>query len=645
MIRKLIEEAILIRRVEETFLELFVQGKLNGTVHTCIGQEFSAIAFAGQLEQNDFIFSNHRCHGHYIAFTKDFEGLIAELMGKRTGICGGIGSSQHLCKKNFYSNGIQGGIVPVAAGMALANKIKDNNAIGVVFVGDGTLGQGVVYETMNIISKWAIPLLIVCENNKYAQSTSQEQTLAGSIIERAKAFDINTYYSNTWDVKEILINAKKSIDFVRETKKPAFHLVDTYRLGPHSKGDDYRDKDEIEMYRLKDPIEIFAKNNSDEYEKIVDKINNDIQKVIRKIETEEELSIEQYYCTKSYKNRHVKWSAIKKIEKRQVELINNFFDDYLAKDKNMIFIGEDVLSPYGGAFKVAKGLSDKYPDQVFATPISEQAITGIANGLALAGMKPYLEIMFGDFITLSMDQIINHASKFYHMYNKQVTCPVVIRTPMGGGRGYGPTHSQTLDKFLVGIDNVKVVALNNFISPYEIYIKIHTEEHPVIVIENKCDYGRKIATNSIKNYLYEKSDDDYPLIRLRPIKSTPTATLVTYGGMADVVHNCLKEIFIKLDIKSEVFILTLIHPLDIKEIVKSVENTGRLYVIEEGSAFAGIGSEIIAAVKEQTDKTFLARRIASLPLPIPSAKGLESEVITNKKRILQTIEETIKWLY
>ena len=173
MIRKLIEEAILIRRVEETFLELFVQGKLNGTVHTCIGQEFSAIAFAGQLEQNDFIFSNHRCHGHYIAFTKDFEGLIAELMGKRTGICGGIGSSQHLCKKNFYSNGIQGGIVPVAAGMALANKIKDNNAIGVVFVGDGTLGQGVVYETMNIISKWAIPLLIVCENNKYAQSTSQ----------------------------------------------------------------------------------------------------------------------------------------------------------------------------------------------------------------------------------------------------------------------------------------------------------------------------------------------------------------------------------------------------------------------------------------------------------------------------------------
>jgi len=645
MIRKLIEEAILIRRVEETFLELFVQGKLNGTVHTCIGQEFSAIAFAGQLEQNDFIFSNHRCHGHYIAFTKDFEGLIAELMGKRTGICGGIGSSQHLCKKNFYSNGIQGGIVPVAAGMALANKIKDNNAIGVVFVGDGTLGQGVVYETMNIISKWAIPLLIVCENNKYAQSTSQEQTLAGSIIERAKAFDINTYYSNTWDVKEILINAKKSIDFVRETKKPAFHLVDTYRLGPHSKGDDYRDKDEIEMYRLKDPIEIFAKNNSDEYEKIVDKINNDIQKVIRKIETEEELSIEQYYCTKSYKNRHVKWSAIKKIEKRQVELINNFFDDYLAKDKNMIFIGEDVLSPYGGAFKVAKGLSDKYPDQVFATPISEQAITGIANGLALAGMKPYLEIMFGDFITLSMDQIINHASKFYHMYNKQVTCPVVIRTPMGGGRGYGPTHSQTLDKFLVGIDNVKVVALNNFISPYEIYIKIHTEEHPVIVIENKCDYGRKIATNSIKNYLYEKSDDDYPLIRLRPIKSPPTATLVTYGGMADVVHNCLKEIFIKLDIKSEVFILTLIHPLDIKEIVKSVENTGRLYVIEEGSAFAGIGSEIIAAVKEQTDKTFLARRIASLPLPIPSAKGLESEVITNKKRILQTIEETIKWLY
>lgn len=119
-----IKQALTIRAVEEKFLQLFSEGKLNGTVHTCVGQEFSALAFAGQLRKSDFIFSNHRCHGHYIAFTGDVKGLIAELLGKASGTCGGIGSSQHLCHGNFFSNGVQGGIVPVAAGFALGNKLK-----------------------------------------------------------------------------------------------------------------------------------------------------------------------------------------------------------------------------------------------------------------------------------------------------------------------------------------------------------------------------------------------------------------------------------------------------------------------------------------------------------------------------------------
>jgi 2-oxoisovalerate dehydrogenase E1 component len=265
MDKHLIEEAILIRRVEESFLELFSQGKLNGTVHTCVGQEFSAVAFAGQLDEGDFIFSNHRCHGHYISFTKDYKGLIAELMGKEIGTCGGVGSSQHLCKDNFYSNGIQGGIVPVAAGMALANKLKGREAIGLVFIGDGTLGEGVVYETLNIVSKWEIPLLIVCENNRYSQSTAQETTLAGDILPRAEAFGIQTHHSNIWNPEGLLIDAQNSIKTVRETKKPVFHLVDTYRLNPHSKGDDHREKKEIEMYREKDPVVIFSKENPTEY--------------------------------------------------------------------------------------------------------------------------------------------------------------------------------------------------------------------------------------------------------------------------------------------------------------------------------------------------------------------------------------------
>lgn len=640
MDKHLIEEAILIRRVEESFLELFSRGKLNGTVHTCVGQEFSAVAFAGQLEEKDFIFSNHRCHGHYLSFTKDYEGLIAELMGKEIGTCGGVGSSQHLCKNNFYSNGIQGGIVPVAAGMALANKIKDTGAIGLVFIGDGTLGEGVVYETMNIISKWNIPLIIVCENNKYSQSTIQETTLAGDILSRAKAFGIETYHSNTWDTQEIIKDAQNSIATVRATKKPIFHLVDTYRLNPHSKGDDNREKSEIERYREKDPIVRYSKEHPREYKEILDRTNEKIQNFIASIDDENELPIDKYHI-KSREENTIQWSNIEEINSRQVDLLNGFFDEYLKKDKNMVYLGEDVLSPYGGAFKVSKNLSDKYPSQIFSTPISEQAITGISNGLALNGIKPYLEIMFGDFVTLSLDQIINHASKFYHMYNKQITCPIVLRTPMGGGRGYGPTHSQTLDKFLIGIDNVTTIALNTLIDPALLYKEIHNEIHPTIVIENKLDYGRKIAKKQIPNYIYEKSNDKYPLIRLRPIKSNPTATMVTYGGMVDTVINSIEDLFLELDLKVEIFVLTQIHPLNIDEIVKSVENTGRLYSIEESSSFAGLGAELIANISESTNKPFISRRVTSLPVPIASSKTLEAGIITNKKRIIEIIKESL----
>ena len=200
-------EALLIRRTEDKFLELFNQGKMNGTVHTSSGQEFSAIAFTEPLIDGDFIFSNHRCHGHYLARTKDLDGLIAELMGKESGTCGGIGSSQHLCKKGFYSNGVQGGIVPVAAGMALAKKKDEGKSIGLVFIGDGTLGEGVVYESFNLCSLMEIPLLIVCENNLYAQSTKIADNLSGKILDRPKAFGIHTFHSNTWSLENLFSNA------------------------------------------------------------------------------------------------------------------------------------------------------------------------------------------------------------------------------------------------------------------------------------------------------------------------------------------------------------------------------------------------------------------------------------------------------
>ena len=141
-------KAILIRGVEQRLLSLFAEGKLFGTVHTCIGQEWTGIAVAEALIEGDVVFTNHRGHGHFLARTEDVGGLIAEVMGKQSGVCGGRGGSQHLCGGGVFSNGIQGGIVPVSAGIALAQQLRETGRIAVVFIGDGTLGEGAIYEAL-----------------------------------------------------------------------------------------------------------------------------------------------------------------------------------------------------------------------------------------------------------------------------------------------------------------------------------------------------------------------------------------------------------------------------------------------------------------------------------------------------------------
>lgn len=246
----------LIRKFEENVYELFSKGLLFGTTHGYVGQEANAVGVINNLQDQDIIFSNHRSHGHYIARTDDVEGLMAELMGRETGICGGRGGSQHLCNKNFYSNGIQGGIVPVATGMALAEKIKGTGAITAVFLGDGTLGQGVVYESLNIASLWNIPILFVVENNQYAQSTHYKLAVAGEMVDRGKAFGITSDEISSFDVEEIFELFRKIVERVRTEQHPFFQVIHTYRFGPHSKGDDTRSEAEIAEWREKDPLEV-----------------------------------------------------------------------------------------------------------------------------------------------------------------------------------------------------------------------------------------------------------------------------------------------------------------------------------------------------------------------------------------------------
>ena len=192
-----------IRRFEETLLALFEEGLLNGTTHACIGQEADSVGLIEHLRDGDHLFSNHRCHGHFLAWTGDAFGLLAEIMGKPAGLCAGIGGSQHICAPGFKSNGVQGGIVPAAAGIALAEQLRGSDGLSVVFLGDGTLGEGIVYETLNLTALWQLPLLLVLEDNGWSQSTPSSLNLAGDIAARFTAFGLPVVEVETTDVLEI----------------------------------------------------------------------------------------------------------------------------------------------------------------------------------------------------------------------------------------------------------------------------------------------------------------------------------------------------------------------------------------------------------------------------------------------------------
>jgi TPP-dependent pyruvate/acetoin dehydrogenase alpha subunit len=248
-----------IRCFEQTVLDKFPSGVFFGTTHTYLGQEANAAGVLSCLQDVDIVFSNHRCHGHFLAYGGDPRALFAELMGRATGVCAGRGGSQHLHWKNFYSNGVQGGITPVAAGMALAEKLKGSQAITIVFLGDGTLGEGVLYEALNLASLWHAPLLFVLENNRIAQTTPLELALAGEIALRFEAFGIPCTVLDTSDVEQIHKAALPLLAQVRGGSGPQALLLHTRRFGPHSKGDDTRDPQEVEaLKRTRDPLPIQA---------------------------------------------------------------------------------------------------------------------------------------------------------------------------------------------------------------------------------------------------------------------------------------------------------------------------------------------------------------------------------------------------
>ena len=254
-IESLYSEMLRIRYFEETLLRLYSRGHIRGTVHTCTGQEACAVGVVGALDSDrDVVCSNHRGHGHFLSFGGSMRSLLAEILGYEEGICRGKGGSQHLHIKNFYSNGILGGMTPVATGIAMDLKMARQKGVCVIFLGDGAMAEGIVYEALNIAKLWALPLLLVVEHNKIAQSSNWKLEHSGPIDLKVKGFGIQTTIVDGSDVIKIREISVNIVDEIRSSFEPQCLVLDTFRLGPHSKGDDTRSDLELIEAKEHDPL-------------------------------------------------------------------------------------------------------------------------------------------------------------------------------------------------------------------------------------------------------------------------------------------------------------------------------------------------------------------------------------------------------
>lgn len=299
----------------------------------------------------------------------------------------------------------------------------------------------------------------------------------------------------------------------------------------------------------------------------------------------------------------------------------------LETDPSVFLLGEDI-GAYGGAFKVTRGLLEQFgPERIRDTPIAENTIVGLATGAALLGRRPVCEIMFMDFIALAMDQIVNHAAKFHYMYGAQRPVPIVIRTPNGGGRGYGPTHSQSLEAWFMHTPGIKVACPATPADAKGLMTTAIADPNPVLMLEGKLLYGTR---GEVPEGHYE-----VPFGQARIAREGGDLTIVTYSRMVGEALLAAEALAEQQDIHAQVIDLRTLVPLDIQTVADAVAETGRCLIVSEGPTTAGVaaavGFQLFEHVYDYLDAPL--QRLCAADLPIPCSPGLESVVLPNRNSI------------
>ena len=635
LIRSLYTTAFTIRRFEEAVRDLLEMGRLDGLAHLSIGHEAVAAGVCAALRPDDTISSTHRGHGHLIAKGGDLERMFAELFGRETGYCRGRGGSMHIADLDLGilgANGIVGGGIPLAMGAAFAHQRSGSDRVSVAFFGDGGVNQGAFHESLNLAAVWQLPVIFVCENNGYANSVPQAKHQRNPVIaDRAIGYGMPGVTVDGNDIFAVYTAAREAVQRARNGGGPTLLECKTYRHYAHAGiGADFRDAAEVAAWRERDPVLALAAR--------YDEVADDRQELERQIEGRIEQAIaaaeaapipDPAEITRGVYGSRPAVAAAPDPGTRTLTYsaaIDEALLQAMNADERVTYSGEDLE---------AASRAKEFPaGRVRDTPISEVAIVGLGVGAALAGDRPVVDIMYADFATVAMDQIVNQAAKIRYMLGGEVDVPLVIRMHVGGGAHAAAQHSQSLEAWFAHVPGLTVLYPT---TPYDakgLFLAALDDPNPTIFLESR----------QLRDLEGPVPEEPYrlPLGQARVLREGRDLTLIGIGPQVQAALAGADELA-REGIDCEVIDPRSLQPLDIETLAGSARKTGRVVIAHQAVTFGGIGAEIAAQI---TERCFASLRSPVVRLgapfaPVPFAPVLEDAYAPDARRIAAAARELL----
>ncbi len=622
---------VLIRRFEERAAELFQEGVIFGTAHSCVGQEAIAVGAAGVMRDTDYLVGHHRSHGHLIAAGADLRRMMAEMFGKRTGYCKGLGGSMHIADLSLDilgCNGIVGAGLPHACGAALTAKLRGTGQAAVAFFGDGAAGQGAAHEAMNLAATWSLPVVFICENNQYALSADwRAQRAVEDLADRASGYGMPGEIVDGNDLLLVEDAVARALDRARAGEGPTLLELKTFRRMQHSMRanlPDVRDPVLVAEWEARDPLprfELILRERGDLDDgllaTLLAEVEHDVELAIELALADEDASADDLLPAVFAPQRSYPEPAPGQRELGFVAAVREALDLELAADENVIVIGEDI-GKVGGLFRATEGLYERYgPERIRDTPLTESGFVGCGIGAALTGLRPVVELQFSDFAGVAFDQIMNQAAKLRFMMGGTPSIPLVIRMVSGGGVRLGAQHSQSLEALFAHIPGLVVAMPSTPADAKGMLSAAIRGDNPTIFLEQKLLFFGEPAPVPEERYGIELGVG-------RVAREGTDVTVVALGALVPqalrVAHELEGE-----GVSVEVVDPRTLVPLDTDLIAASVAKTHRLVVAHEAVQFCGFGSEIAAHVAQHCfwDLDAPVVRVGAPSHPMPYQKDLE----------------------